>query len=129
MAPTSDHYLVIGGGGFLGRAIVNQLLARGNVVSIFDLRQTFEDARLSEFVVGDITKPDDVLKACTGKTVVIHTASPPHGLPTEVYFKVNVEGTKNVIHACTVAGVGKLVFTSSASVIFNGQELVNADEK
>ncbi|EGF81861.1 hypothetical protein BATDEDRAFT_19024 [Batrachochytrium dendrobatidis JAM81] len=123
-----DHYLVIGGGGFLGKAIVNQLLERGNKVAIFDMRQTFNDDRISSFIVGDITDPSDVLKACIGKTIVIHTASPPTGLSSEVYFKVNVEGTNNIIQACIQAKVSKLVYTSSASVIFNGVEVINGDE-
>ncbi|KAL2918769.1 erg26, C-3 sterol dehydrogenase [Polyrhizophydium stewartii] len=129
MVQKLDHYLVIGGGGFLGRVIVNQLLERGDTVSVFDLRRSFEDPRLSEFIVGDITSPADVLRACEGKTVVMHTASPPHGLPSSAYFKVNVDGTKNVIRACVQAGVSKLVFTSSASVIFNGKDLINGNEE
>ncbi|KAH6569215.1 hypothetical protein BASA50_002868 [Batrachochytrium salamandrivorans] len=125
---SNEHYLVIGGGGFLGRAIINQLLARGEKVSVFDLRRTFEDPLISEFHIGDICSASDVQQACKGKTVVIHTASPPHGLPSELYFKVNVEGTNNVIHACVQEKVPKLVYTSSASVIFNGGDLINANE-
>lgn len=61
---------------------------------------------------------------------MIHTASPPHGLGREVYEKVNVEGTKIVIEACKSAGVPKLVYTSSAGVIYSGKEnLINADER
>ncbi|KAH9268091.1 hypothetical protein BASA84_000408 [Batrachochytrium salamandrivorans] len=97
-------------------------------VSVFDLRRTFEDPLISEFHIGDICSASDVQQACKGKTVVIHTASPPHGLPSELYFKVNVEGTNNVIHACVQEKVPKLVYTSSASVIFNGGDLINANE-
>ncbi|KAI8893534.1 3-beta hydroxysteroid dehydrogenase/isomerase family-domain-containing protein, partial [Globomyces pollinis-pini] len=60
--------------------------------------------------------------------VVIHTASPPHGKPRDVYFKVNVEGTRNVINACVERKVKKLVYTSSLSVVYYGQNLVNVDE-
>jgi sterol-4alpha-carboxylate 3-dehydrogenase (decarboxylating) len=121
-------WLVIGGCGFLGRNIVDQLLARGEKkVAVFDLRQTFEDSRV-EFFIGDLTKLEDVKKATDGKTVVIHTASPHPGAPNKVQFAVNVDGTNNVIEACVANKVRKLVYTSSASVIFNGQPLVNADE-
>ncbi|KAJ3214863.1 hypothetical protein HDU67_001128 [Dinochytrium kinnereticum] len=120
-------FLVIGGCGFLGRVIVDQLLNAGSDVRVFDLRKTFEDARV-DFVQGDITKLEDVRKAMDGVSTVIHTASPPHGKNKNAYFQVNVVGTKNVIEACRITGVRRLVYTSSASVIYNGQDLVDADE-
>jgi sterol-4alpha-carboxylate 3-dehydrogenase (decarboxylating) len=42
---------------------------------------------------------------------------------------VNVDGTKAVIDAAVSRGVRKLVFTSSAGVVFNGADLVNVDER
>ena len=45
--------LVIGGGGFLGRHLVEQLLASGHTVSVFDLRATFKDDRV-KFFSGDL---------------------------------------------------------------------------
>ncbi|KAJ2996561.1 hypothetical protein HDV02_006394 [Globomyces sp. JEL0801] len=125
-----DHYLVIGGSGFLGKVICKMLLDRHEVVSIFDLHASNVDPRLKECIIGDISKPEDVSKACKDKTVVIHTASPvPGKFPNSVYFKVNVEGTRNVIHACMENNVPKLVYTSSASVTYDGTDLVNATEK
>ncbi len=123
-----ERYLVVGGGGFLGRRIVDMLLERGEKVSVFDLRQTFTDERLEAYHVGDICSVEAVITACRGQTVVLHTASPIHGLPAAVYHKVNVDGTRNVISACQVCSVKKLVFTSSASVIYDGSDLVSADE-
>ena len=66
----------------------------------------------------------------SGATCVIHTASPPAGLKDEaLYYRVNVEGTKTVIAAAMETGVQKLVFTSSAGVIFNGSDIINGDER
>jgi len=45
--------LVIGGGGFLGQHIVEELLARGHSVSVFDLRTTFQDDSV-KFFSGDL---------------------------------------------------------------------------
>eukprot|EP00842_Homolaphlyctis_polyrhiza_P000692 jgi/Hompol1/1623/HPOL_005665-RA len=123
-----DTFLVVGGGGFLGRSIVEQLLARGSVVSVFDLRRTFDDPRLRAFHVGDICDPVALDAACAGCSVVIHTASPHAGMPAAVQFKVNVEGTNNIIRACIANSVKKLIYTSSASVIYNGNDLVAGDE-
>ncbi|KAJ3405743.1 hypothetical protein HDU80_000843 [Chytriomyces hyalinus] len=123
-----ESWLVIGGCGFLGKAIVDQLLQNGDVdVCIFDLRQSFKDDRIS-FFTGDLTRSSDVDAAVRGRDVVVHTASPPHGLKAQVYVDVNVGGTRNVIDSCVANGIKRLVYTSSAGVVFNGQSLVNADE-
>jgi sterol-4alpha-carboxylate 3-dehydrogenase (decarboxylating) len=53
-----ESYLVIGGSGFLGRKIVEGLLARGDKnVSVLDIVQRFHDVT---FYPGDITKQEDV---------------------------------------------------------------------
>ncbi|KAJ3061608.1 hypothetical protein HDU98_002452 [Podochytrium sp. JEL0797] len=127
-ANTTESWIVIGGCGFLGRRMVEMLLERGETkVAIFDLRKTFDDDRV-EFFTGDITNLENVEAALAGRTVVLHTASPPHGLPASVYHSVNIDGTRNIVTACHNLNIHKLVYTSSGSVVFNGQSLQEADE-
>lgn len=58
-----DSYLVIGGCGFLGRHIVEQLLARGEqAVAVFDLVQRHHDKNV-RFFTGDICNPNDLSDA------------------------------------------------------------------
>ncbi|KAM5533594.1 hypothetical protein V8D89_012707 [Ganoderma adspersum] len=124
-----DVYLVIGGSGFLGRHIVEALLARGDSVSVFDIVQRHHDV---PFYSGDISEEDQVSDALrkSGATCIIHTASPLHGLDDPaLYWKVNVDGTQAVINAAVANGVPKLVYTSSAGVVFNGDDLIDVDER
>lgn len=58
-----DSYLVIGGCGFLGRHIVEQLLTRGEqAVAVFDLVQRHHDKNV-QFFTGDICDPNDLSNA------------------------------------------------------------------
>ncbi|KAI8063274.1 3-beta hydroxysteroid dehydrogenase/isomerase family-domain-containing protein [Gongronella butleri] len=127
-------YLVIGGNGFLGRHVIDQIRKRedGSTITVFDIAKPAEcDANVT-YLTGDLRKYEDVLQALEGITAVIHTASPPHvnssNPPRDLYFSINVDGTKNVIRACQEAGVKVLVVTSSGSVISTGEPMVNVDE-
>ncbi|KAF8177999.1 C-3 sterol dehydrogenase [Pholiota molesta] len=124
-----DVYMVIGGNRFLGRHIVQQLLARGDIVSVFDIVARYDDVT---FYSGDISDQESVASALrkSGTTCIIHT---PYARATlfnpSVLYGVNVEGTKAIIAAAVETGVRKLVFTSSAGVVFNGGEIKDVDER
>lgn len=130
--PTQESFLIIGGCGFLGRHIVQQLVGRGErQVAVFDLVQRHFDDNVT-FYTGDITFPDDLREAITKSkaNVIIHTASPIHGMGKDVYEKVNILGTQTIINACLSQSVPKLIYTSSAGVVYNGtQNLVDIDER
>ncbi|XP_004346943.1 sterol-4-alpha-carboxylate 3-dehydrogenase [Capsaspora owczarzaki ATCC 30864] len=120
--------LVIGGGGFLGRHLVDELLARGWQASVFDVRKTFDDARIP-FFTGDLRKEEDLLPALRGIDVVFHCATPaPLSKNRALFIDVNVNGTKTIVAACKAAGVHRMVVTSSASVIYAGADLELANE-
>ena len=121
--------LVTGGGGFLGAAIVRALLARGTAVRSFS-RQSYAALGADvEQVQGDIADAAAATVAVRGCDVVYHVAAKPGiwGAYAD-YHRANVDGTLNVIAACRSAGVQRLVYTSSPSVVFDGRDMEGVDE-
>lgn len=138
--PLLGRVLVIGGCGFLGHHVVDVLLRDWTCeVSVIDLKCQRNRRPESDGVVyveADITDSDRLLEVFgrLKPDVVIHTASPPAqgagAVSDEVFYKVNVEGTRAVIAACRESRVKALVYTSSASVISdNKSDLINANEQ
>jgi sterol-4alpha-carboxylate 3-dehydrogenase (decarboxylating) len=115
--------LVTGGSGFVGQRLVEMLVERGasRVVS-FDISPKPKDALESskiQYVQGDLTSLSDFSAACAGIDCVYHIAAlvgPYH--PKEAYRKVNYEGTLNVLEACKLNGIKKIVMSSSPSTRF-----------
>ncbi|KAF6091140.1 NAD(P) dependent steroid dehydrogenase-like [Phyllostomus discolor] len=127
-SPKTKKCTVIGGSGFLGQHMVEQLLARGYTVNVFDMRQGFDNPQV-QFFLGDLCSQQDLYPAVKGVSTVFHCASPPPSSNNkEVFYRVNYIGTKNVIETCKEAGVQKLILTSSASVIFEGTDIKNGTE-
>ncbi len=120
--------LVIGGGGFLGRYIVKRLLAKGDFVRVLS-RRSYPDLGVMESVHGDIRDPEVVMDSCRDIDVVFHMAAKiGHWGKWRDFYDTNVKGTENVIKACDFHGVGRLIYTSSASVIFDHSDLSSVDE-
>ncbi len=122
--------LVTGAGGFLGGAVARKLLARGHTVRGFSRgRYPALEALGAEYRSGDLGDPAAVVEAARGCDAVIHVAAKP-GIwgPEREYRLANVTGTENVIAACLKTGISRLVYTSSASVVFHGGDLEGADE-
>lgn len=113
--------LVTGASGFLGNALARRLKARGFSRS---------EAAGVEWVKGDVADAGAVRSAVKGCDVVFHTAARV-GLwgSYEDFRRANVEGTRNVIEACREAGVRRLVFTGSPSVVFDGGDVEGIDER
>ncbi|MDX1944787.1 MAG: NAD-dependent epimerase/dehydratase family protein [Pirellulaceae bacterium] len=122
--------LVTGGGGFLGQYIVEQLVARGDRVRSLSRKRHSALTKLGvEQQTGDIQDEVAVMAACRGVECVFHVAAVA-GIwgPWKHYHGINTLGTRNILHACQQASVGKLVFTSSPSVTFAGQSQSGIDE-
>ena len=114
--------LVTGGAGFVGRAILDRLIASGREVHALARSDASAAALASagaRVVRGDILAPASLEAAVAGCAVVYHVAG-LNGFclpqPREL-FRMNVDGTRNVVRAAGAAGVRRIVHTSSAATI------------
>lgn len=123
--------LVTGGNGFLGAHIARGLLARGHNVRVFCRSEAPELARDGiEVVRGDLADANAVAAAVAGCDLVVHTAAKAGVWGSyESYHATNVSGTRNVLDAMRKHGVGRLVYTSTPSVTFNGRDQDGVDER
>lgn len=122
--------LVTGGGGFLGSAIVKRLVDRGDDVRSLARNKYDELAKMGvDQNQGDIADADTVARACENRDIVFHVAAKPLSWGKyDDYFRINVTGTQNVINACLKLNIPQLVYTSTPSVVFNGQDIEGVDE-
>jgi len=122
--------LVTGGGGFLGGAIIDRLLTAGEQVRSLGRRpQAILAAKGVDVLQGDCSNPAVVRRACNTCSAVFHVAAKA-GVWGRYhdYHRSNILGTEAVLSACRAAGVRKLIYTSSPSVVFDGHDENGIDE-
>jgi len=122
--------LVTGGGGFLGRAIIQLLLEQGCAICSFSRNIYPQLTALGvEQSVGDLDDLSAVIKAVDGCDLVYHVAARAGVWGRyEEFYRPNVVGTKNIIQACRQCEITRLVYTSSPSVVFDGSDMEGIDE-
>lgn len=118
--------LIVGGSGYLGRHLAQQLVHEGCEVRIFSHVNHHDlDPRI-EVLEGDIRNTEHVNQVCQGGIdVVFHVASLIYlfGVASQetrqLVYDVNVLGTKNVIDGCIANGIPLLIYTSSNNVVLD----------
>ena len=121
--------LVTGANGFVGRHLCDALLGRGDEVIALDVvdKAWRDDVQYHKV---DIRDAASLSAHCQGVDVVFHAASVVHTRRTDqdVVFAVNEGGTKNMLAAARQAKVPRFVYVSSASVVYDGEDIENGDE-
>ncbi|HEV2447645.1 MAG TPA: SDR family oxidoreductase, partial [Candidatus Sulfopaludibacter sp.] len=129
-----SHYVVTGGAGFIGSAIVRHLLRQGarRVVVIDNLmtghESNLEEVRGSvEFHATDIRHFEEIAPLIRGAAVVFHEAAIP-SVPRSIddpvpSHEVNIDGTFNVLRAAREGGAGRVVYAASSSAYGDTEEL------
>jgi len=118
---------VTGGAGFIGNHLVNHLLKQNYEVTIFDDFSNSSKQKIKVFldkgaklVEGKITDSALLENSLNDFDVVIHLAAKIDVQESirnpELYHKVNVMGTKNLLEACVKKGIKNVVAVSSAAV-------------
>ena len=121
--------LVTGGGGFLGSGIAKSLHEKQHDVTVVGRHHYSHLPKGIKLFQGDIRDFDFLHKVIAGMDAVFHTAAFP-GIwgRAEDFYSINVDGTRNVIKACLINAVPKLIFTSSPSVVYGSSSLEGVDE-
>jgi nucleoside-diphosphate-sugar epimerase len=121
-----SHYVVTGGAGFIGSAIVRRLLAEGaRRVVVIDNLLTGHEANLEEvrsaidFQHADVRRYQEIAPLIRGAAVVFHEAAIP-SVPRSIddpvpSHEVNIDGTFNVLRAAHEGKAGRVVYAASSS--------------
>ena len=129
---TNKNILITGGNGFVGTHIVELLQLVNANITIYDVvhnKHKPHDTTNVKTIIGNLVNYNDVYSALSDMDAVIHTASPsPVSRNTELFNSVNINGTENIIKACKQHNITTLVYTSSASVVYDGTDQMNYDE-
>lgn len=121
--------LVTGGAGFVGRALVDALRARGDQVIVIEPSGApFRDD--IRFERCDIRDTAALASLCEGVDTVFHNASLVHTKHNRVddVWSVNLGGARSVLRACWQSRVKKLVYVSTASAVYEGKDIERGDE-
>ena len=123
--------IVTGGGGFLGKALCVELKDLGYEV-IALARGSYPELELLGITTRqcDISEPlDNFVDDFKDAEVIFHTAAKVKMWGDyKDFYKINVEGTKNLISMAKKSGIKKFIYTSSPSVIADGTNLKGINE-
>lgn len=142
------NFLVTGGAGFIGSHVCERLLALGHAVWALDDLNPYYDVALKKrnlellqssnlpftFVREDVANRPalDSLFSKVQFDQVLHMAARAGVRPSlkepALYFRVNAEGTANILEAVRNHDVPKLIFASSSSVYGNGARVPFSEE-
>jgi UDP-glucose 4-epimerase len=129
---------ILGGGGFIGSAVVDRLLADGHFLRIFERPQTAPHRHQLinesvEWLSGDFMSLHDVTRAVAGVDAVLHLISTtlPNGSNDDMIYDVetNLVGTLQLLGAMVDQRVRKILFISSGGTVYGNPIYLPIDEK
>lgn len=118
--------LITGGGGYIGKVLINTALLLGNYDLVAPVRSTKSEKNCCFKLIQDINADTNWKEFMDGMNVVIHVAARTHIMKDDVtdplaeYRQVNVDGTLNLARQAAAGGVKRFIFISSIKV--NGEQ-------
>ncbi|SFA70495.1 UDP-glucose 4-epimerase [Pseudomonas sp. NFIX10] len=129
--------LIFGGGGFIGSAIADRLLADGHSLRIFERPRVepyrkFEPTESVEWVTGDLMSTHDVSEAVDGMDAVLHLVSttlPKTSNDDPIYdVQTNLVATLQMLNAMVEKGISRILFISSGGTVYGAPNYLPVDE-
>ena len=121
---------ITGGGGFLGKHIVRQLLDEGHEVTSYS-RSSYPELEKwgVKSIRGDLSNSSLLESSSKDHDVFFHTASKVAMWGREKdFYQTNVIGTENVLRACQKNKISSLIYTSTPSVVFGDSSVKGGNE-
>jgi threonine 3-dehydrogenase len=121
--------LITGGTGNLASRLLVPLVRRGDDITLLDVQEspdtTIPEIKECRTVIGDLSAKDEFLELVRESRIdsIFHMAAILSGDAeddSERAWKVNMEGTRNVLEAARLFDVGKVVFTSTVATFGDG---------
>ena len=134
----SKNILITGGAGYIGSHIVEQLLKKNvNIIILDNLVTGYKRLinKKTKFINGDIKNKSKLIKIINDYKIesIIHLAAYLNVNEAEKnkkkYYKNNIEGTLNLVHACKGSKVKTIIFSSSCSIYGNCKGSVSEKTK
>lgn len=115
--------LVVGGTGFIGKHLVDQLIMQGDAVTVYDCKELkSETTAKCRFIKGDLNNQQKLLIVTKGIKVVYHLAwdtFPGTSIHDPIKDIIsNVIGSVNLLNACVKNDVRRIVFSSSGGTVY-----------
>ncbi|EJM13787.1 nucleoside-diphosphate-sugar epimerase [Pseudomonas sp. GM21] len=129
--------LIFGGGGFIGSAIADRLLADGHALRIFERPRVepyrkFSTGESVEWITGDLMSNHDVSEALDGMDAVLHLVSttlPKTSNDDPIYdVQSNLIATLQILNAMVAKRVSRIVFISSGGTVYGPPTYLPVDE-
>ncbi|AXS41390.1 NAD-dependent epimerase/dehydratase family protein [Breoghania sp. L-A4] len=127
---TERHVFLTGASGYVGRNLIRHLTNAGHQVT--GLARSDQSAELiaglgANVVRGDLLR-DDLSPLMAGATELVHAAANLDHGPGRDAYEENARGAEAVMCAASSAGLRRLVYISSDSVLQDGRPLRNVNE-
>ena len=114
------NILLTGASSGLGRALIKSLSKYSDLKIKAMVHRSLLNISGCELRQGDLGNPKLLAQNVEGVDTIVHMAALTHSTKESEYFRVNVAGTQNLVDACILKGVKRIIFVSSRASSLDG---------